>query len=49
MSFGLEAVIDQSIAPLAGHDEDCVLVEFGADEWIHLGHVAAEPAGSGGI
>lgn len=35
--------IGKGIAPFTGHDQDGVLMQFGADKWIHLGHVAAEP------
>lgn len=31
------------ITPFACHNQDRVLVQFGANQWVHLGHVAAEP------
>lgn len=35
--------IGQRVAPFACHDQDGVLMQFGTDEWVHLGHVTAEP------
>lgn len=32
------------VAPFPGHDQDCVLMQFGSNQWIHLCHVAAQPA-----
>lgn len=35
--------IRKRIAPFTCHNQDSVLMKFGSDKWIHLGHVAAEP------
>lgn len=35
--------IGQRVAPLPGHNQDRVLVQFGANQRVHLGHVAAQP------
>lgn len=37
-------VIDDWISPFSSHDQDRVLMQFRTDEWIHLCHVAAQPA-----
>lgn len=36
--------IGQRVSPFAGHDQDGVLVQFGSDQRVHLGHVTAQPA-----
>jgi hypothetical protein len=35
----------QLVAPLTGHNEDGVLVEFWSNKRVHLCHIATEPAG----
>lgn len=35
--------IGQWVSPFAGHDQDGVLVQFGSDQRVHLGHVTAQP------
>lgn len=42
--FGNKSVVDQLVAPFSGHNQDCVLMQFGSNQWIHLCHVAAQPA-----